>query len=326
MSLAGPFMFDPRAFWGEEHVRLMSDSQVCAYLKILSLQWENGDVPADPHRLACLMSEGARSYTAADIVGEARLEARREGTLEAPLQGSLWHGLQPCFKVASGRFFNERLAEEREAWVERKAALSAGGKKGGVRSAKARNKALKAKKIDQATLEAPLEARLLSPPPSQASSSLTSSPSSTTTTTTSIEEEEKKQPDEAPAAFVEIKKPKLSRFKSLEFAPALLEAVPNFVDLWKESRRIRRLGSKTTPEAEQKQITTLARWAVEFGADAVLSEIERANTGGYQGICFKDPVSNRGRSGTQPDMVMRHVPGAPDPFDDDYDDEAPYES
>ena len=33
MSLAGPFLFDPRAFWGDENVRLMTGEQVAAEMR-----------------------------------------------------------------------------------------------------------------------------------------------------------------------------------------------------------------------------------------------------------------------------------------------------
>lgn len=207
MSLAGPFLFDPRAFWGDENVRLMTGEQVAAYLKLLSLQWEGGDLPSDPVRLAALMSEGVRSYTPGDLVGQADSfsdavrdgsDTRFEGTLEAPLEGSLWEGLKPCFKVVEGRLFNERLADEREVWVDKKARMSAGGKKGGKRSSRAKKRNSKPP-LGQA------QARLK--PPSSSTSSSSSSVSEKTPSSSSRKREMQKEVEEriAVAHFEEKK-------------------------------------------------------------------------------------------------------------------------
>ena len=52
MSQTGAFLFDPRRFWGDSRVRKMTGEQIGLYMKLLSLQWENGDLPTDPDNLA----------------------------------------------------------------------------------------------------------------------------------------------------------------------------------------------------------------------------------------------------------------------------------
>lgn len=136
MSLSGPMLFDPRAFWGDEEVMMMTVPQVFAYLRLLSRQWENGSIPADPERIAALLSEGPRRFTAADVVGEG-------GTMESPAEGSLWGGLRGCYASVEGglRLHNARLNEEREEWIAKREKASEAGKKGArIKAAKANRK------------------------------------------------------------------------------------------------------------------------------------------------------------------------------------------
>lgn len=123
MSLSGPFLFDPRAFWGDENVRKMTGEQVAAYLRLLSLQWEEGSIPADADTLAMLLTDGARRYTTAEF------------------EADIWPAVAPCFQVlnrrSTGRLINPRLRDERVHWVSVKCKKSAAG----VASGKARRAA-----------------------------------------------------------------------------------------------------------------------------------------------------------------------------------------
>ena len=125
MSLSGPFLFDPRAFWGDEHVRMMTGEQVAAYLRLLSHQWEEGSIPAEAARIAVLLTDGARAYTAEQVERE------------------IWPALEPCFsangrstgvRTTGERLMNARLDRERKKWVAKKKQASAAG----VASGKAR--------------------------------------------------------------------------------------------------------------------------------------------------------------------------------------------
>jgi uncharacterized protein YdaU (DUF1376 family) len=145
MSLAGPFLFDPRAFWEDEDVQLLSWEGVGVYLRLLSRQWEEGSIPRDLRRLR------------SGLAGGERLPVSEELILE----------LLDLFFDENGddRWINRRLAVERIAWVKKKKALSKAGRKGGLRSGEARLKP----GLSQA------EARLKPGSSSTSSSSLSSS-------------------------------------------------------------------------------------------------------------------------------------------------------
>lgn len=133
MSLAGPFLFDPRAFWGDENVRKMTGEQVAAYLRLLSLQWEEGSIPADLAELAMLLTDGARHYGAAEFEAE------------------IWPALAPCFEVLNRRstdvrLVNKRLHKERTKWLYLKRTKS----EAGVASGKARRAASRKKSESKA--------------------------------------------------------------------------------------------------------------------------------------------------------------------------------
>lgn len=135
-------LFDFEAFWGSDHVKIMTGDQVAVYVRLLSTQWREGDLPADPRLLALRASHGERHVTTRDLVGK--------GTLGSPDAGSIWEALRPCYRTGpDGKFvWNERGRVDREAWLKKKA----GWKAGGEASAKARLKRL------ESSLEAPSEA------------------------------------------------------------------------------------------------------------------------------------------------------------------------
>lgn len=131
MSQDGAFLFDQRRFWGDSRVRKMTGEQIALYLKLLSLQWENGDLPIDSDDLACEATEGRRVYTA-DSLSSGR------GAL-SPLKGDLMFGLDECFQPVEGspgRMRNGYMHEVRETWRAIQEARSAGGRKGGLKSRK----------------------------------------------------------------------------------------------------------------------------------------------------------------------------------------------
>lgn len=113
MSLSGPFLFDPRAFWGDEDVKLLSWSQIGVYMALLSHQWEEGDIPEDRRRARAAIAGGER-----EKVPDADLDA--VFPFFGPVPGE------------PGRLRNERLHEEREAWKAKKAKRSAAGKASGA--------------------------------------------------------------------------------------------------------------------------------------------------------------------------------------------------
>ena len=132
MSLPGYFEFDQRAFWGDHHVKVMTERQVCAYVRLLSSQWENGFIPNDVEEIAMILSEGPRRIDPQDVVGS---NSGSMATLLDPLNGSLWHRLKPCFQEClDGRgFVNRRLAEQRESWSKKHKGYVENGKKGAAK-------------------------------------------------------------------------------------------------------------------------------------------------------------------------------------------------
>jgi hypothetical protein len=170
-----PMLFDWEDFWTSEDVEMMTAEQALAYARLLSQQWRDGDLPADPTRLAVKMSSGVRQYTAVDVVGA-------EATLEAPLEGSLWPPLKGCFiatEDGSGRLFNPRVKMERDKWLTKRAGWREAGAKGGRKSGRARrakrSKALITKDLE-ANTKPPLEPPL-KPPLKGASSQPQATPS-----------------------------------------------------------------------------------------------------------------------------------------------------
>ena len=120
--------------------------------------------------------------------------------------------------------------------------------------------------------------------------------------------EEKQKEEAAPSSRDNGKPKKRARVASLTYPGELLQAVPDFQARWMESRKIRRLGSKTTLEAEQKQIDKLAKAAEEWGVDSVLMALEEADSGSYQGIFPKPPGGRRNdqpKDGAQPEDEAR---------------------
>ena len=100
---------------------------------------------------------------------------------------------------------------------------------------------------------------------------------------------------EAAGAAGDNGKPKKSRARvqDLSYPAKLLRLVPDFQERWLSSRKIRRLGQRTTIEAEQKQIDHLAKLGSEHGGQQVIDQLELATESGWQGIHVKKP---RGRT------------------------------
>lgn len=147
-----PMLFDFEALWGSDHVKIMTAEQVAVYVRLLSCQWREGRLPADPRLLALRASHGERHVTAADLVGDNGSEP---GSLDSPGPGSIWAALYPCYQSDGDEVWNVRVETDRAAWLKKKA----GWKAGGEASAEARRKA-----AEEAPSEAP------SQPPSEAPS------------------------------------------------------------------------------------------------------------------------------------------------------------
>ncbi len=173
-------LLDPRAFLGDEDVRMMTERQAWAYLRLLMHQWEEGSIPACSRRLSAILTEGLRVVTPDDIVGRMPDESTGDpsvelvaqlapGTLQAPLEGGLWAGLKPCFDEVPGdpsRLRNPRTHREREVWVAKQKRMQAGGRKGGEARAKRATATSPPSSLPSSQLEAPPEGRLVLPVPS----------------------------------------------------------------------------------------------------------------------------------------------------------------
>jgi hypothetical protein len=128
VSLSGPFLFDPRAFWGDENVKMMNGEQVAAYLRLLSHQWEEGSVPAEPRKLAVIVNDGARAHTPEQFERE------------------VWPALSGCFERHANdgeRLVNPRLASERESWLKKQRASRKQARIAGIASGKSRRRKAK---------------------------------------------------------------------------------------------------------------------------------------------------------------------------------------
>lgn len=102
---------------------MMTGEQVAAYVRLLSHQWEEGSIPADPRRISVILTDGARRYTAEEV------------------ESDLWPALSDCFEIDPNdgeRFVNNRLAAERLQWIKDKRKHSNAGRAGGIASGKSR--------------------------------------------------------------------------------------------------------------------------------------------------------------------------------------------
>lgn len=125
MSISGGFIFDPRSFWGDFDVLMMTPEQVGIYVRLLSMQWENSYIPEDVETIAVLASTG-RFQLSNDSLNES---LERVVNMVFPV-------------VETGRRQNPRLAAERAEWKTKHGKRSAAGKKAGkVSAAKRRESA-----------------------------------------------------------------------------------------------------------------------------------------------------------------------------------------
>lgn len=88
-------------FFGDEHVELMSNRQIGAYLRLLRRQWKAGPLPDDIPSLAAIAHETPR------------------------VMATLWPGIVTCFVSGPNGLLNGRLERERalqKAYREKKAA------------------------------------------------------------------------------------------------------------------------------------------------------------------------------------------------------------
>jgi hypothetical protein len=170
VSLSGPFLFDPRAFWGDENVKMMNGEQVAAYLRLLSHQWEEGTVPAEPRKLAVIVNDGARAHTPDQFVRE------------------VWPALNGCFEQDTNdgeRLVNPRLASERESWLKKKRTTRKLARLAGIASGKSRRRKAKPSNVRSTDVE-----RTLNENEREANGKRTISSSSSLSSSCSEEEQE----------------------------------------------------------------------------------------------------------------------------------------
>lgn len=265
MSLAGPWNFDPRVFWGDERVKMMNEHEVCAYLRLLSHQWEEGSIPADPEEICVLLTENRRSTSLPDLLGplpeptDSAFEATLKQRFEAPVRGSLWLRLQPCFKPLDeddSRLANPRMSRERAAWVEKKARLSAAGKKGGKSSAANRGKQTIKRKRKPGSSQASKPGS--KPPSSSGSPSASAAVAAAVAAAASGSLREEDIPRSSP------KGGKDAQIEEAEIRMALLEYLaPGWAEAWQgwkiaipAQKSKRRQGDPWTPWAEVLRLRT----------------------------------------------------------------------
>lgn len=264
MSLSGPMLFDPRGFWGDENVRFMTEREVCAYLRLLSHQWEEGSIPSDPSRVAALLTEGVRVVTVEDLTGKSKA-----GHQEAPLEvgngcktGGMWRALSVCFEACEGdRLRNKRTASDRDKWLARKESDRKYGRMGGLQ--KAANKRLATPPL--ATLEAPSSHPLPYPSPSPLPSP---SPN--------------KKREGVPT---KKKAKKVKKSEPVFEMPDVLADLSEFNDFIEHRKQI---GSPLTQLAGDRLLAKLARYGPKVALEAINASIEN----GWKGV-FPDKLGKQ---------------------------------
>ena len=106
------FPFYPADFWLDENVQAMDDSEIVAYLRLLSICWQKGSIPDN----------------IAVIGGICKMDA--------PAMAQAWHRLCPCFVESEheeGRLENPRMTLERDAAFARSGRQSDKGKQGAMK-------------------------------------------------------------------------------------------------------------------------------------------------------------------------------------------------
>ncbi len=94
-------------FISSKKVRNMNYEQVNLYLRLLILQWEDGEIPSDPKKIA------------KDIGGPVKLVVKN------------WPVVRECFVEKDGRLINQRLDLERTKAIERIRRNRKNGQEGG---------------------------------------------------------------------------------------------------------------------------------------------------------------------------------------------------
>lgn len=128
-------LFDWPLFWGSDYVRLMTDREALVYALLLSVQWRDGELPAETALLALRASSGVRQVTPEEF-----------GDLNEPAPGSIWAALKPCFETDGKTVWNARVRMDRDEWISKKGAWKEQRAAAGRASGEARRK--KAKRTD----------------------------------------------------------------------------------------------------------------------------------------------------------------------------------
>lgn len=128
-------LFDFEDLWGSDHVKVMTGDQFAAYMRLLSSQWREGDLPSNPRLLALRASHGERRVTAENLLGAV---VSTGCSLADAHGGSIWHALAPCYVVDGDVVYNPRVRIERAAWLEKKKKWSKKSSDAGKASAAAR--------------------------------------------------------------------------------------------------------------------------------------------------------------------------------------------
>ena len=154
-------LFDFEALWASDHVKLMSGAELAVYVRLLSCQWREGDLPADPRLLALRASHGTRTVTPDELFGP-------EGTIEDPYAGSIWAALWPCYESGVGHVWNPRVRADRASWLKKKkkwAKKSSAAGKASAEARRARHKSTSGQPLVEPVVQ-PQEHSLSPSPPS----------------------------------------------------------------------------------------------------------------------------------------------------------------
>lgn len=208
---APAFLFYASDFLMDEHVALMSLEERGAYITLICYCWREGSLPTEMDRLGRLCG------------------------LDGSAMAQLWLSLEPCFSLASGRYVQPRLNEEKQAQAEHRKERSESGKRGALSRWKDRTVENKDSSAD-AQSESPAIAKPIAQPLAKliANDGFSSSSSSSSSLKTSSTKKGKAPPDprtHTPA--IEACRELLSRYPKKELWDGLIEVLGDHPDIAK---------------------------------------------------------------------------------------------
>jgi uncharacterized protein YdaU (DUF1376 family) len=265
VSLRDPFLFDQRKFWADEDVLMLDWRHVGLYMRLLSVQWEEGTIPADRRRLRAVLAGGLRGE-----VTDEDLDAVLVFFEEA----------------AESRLGNAGMEEDRAAWLAKKEAHADRSRAGGKASGKSRR--AKREPPVQPVVQAEVEPEVNRNPTQREASSSSSS----------VSESKKAEDPPLPPAGGDRSPPAgRKKRKGRQIPPVTIPPSLTGLGLDREAfaKRVRTCKATKKAETWQTELDRLAPMVEECGAAAVVEAWNDSIASGWQG-CTPEMVRRKAQA------------------------------